>query len=376
MDERICTACANGSLAHLQELTSGDPNILSQPVPPSGSTLLHVAVEKRQLEIVSYLLDKVPELVNIAHGAEEFTALHLAATNGLTDIIRAILEKKPEAIKQVTRARENILHLMAKNGRLEAFRCIFLAYNLRKFARKADIRGNTVLHLGVISRSIELIKFIIQETVVRVNTRNSAGKTALDIAIEEHNHRGSAQIITALRDAHCISGREGRFWSRREAPDKHLYGVLDTTVIAAVLIATLAFSTLLNPPGCVYQEGPLAGRAILSTHPLFDVFLFFNVVALLTSLAIVVMQSTYVAFTRDRLICRWDVSQTLTDLSAICILIDYVIGAWLIYCPTARKVPVMVALSVTVGACIAATTLHYLLRKLRIWKELNARCTS
>ncbi|KAF3772293.1 hypothetical protein EJ110_NYTH58292 [Nymphaea thermarum] len=166
--------------------------------------------------------------------------------------------------------------------------------------------------------------------------------------------------------AHCITGRGGRFWSRREAPDKHLHGVLNTTVVAAALIATLAFSALLNPPGGVYQEGALAGRAILSTHRLFDVFLFFNVIALLTSLAIVVMLSTYVAFTRDRLICRWDVAQTLTDISAKCMLIDYVIGAWLIYCPTTKKFPVMITLSALVFESIGATVVNYLMWKLRI----------
>ncbi|KAF3772295.1 hypothetical protein EJ110_NYTH58295 [Nymphaea thermarum] len=35
----------------------------------------------------------------------------------------------------------------------------------------------------------------------------------------------------------------------------------------------------MNLPGGVYQEGTLAGRAILSTRPLFLAFLAFNVVA-------------------------------------------------------------------------------------------------
>ncbi|XP_031487842.1 ankyrin repeat-containing protein ITN1-like [Nymphaea colorata] len=380
MDGRLYTACATGNLPLLQQLAAVDPDILNQLVPSSGKTLLHVAVESGQLAIVRYLLANRPELVDETYGSQRLTPLHLAAKNGETDIIRAILDEKLKAIKEVTSAGENIFHLMAKNGQHEAFRCTYLAYNPRKYARKSDEHGNTVLHLSVMKRSMELIDFILKETVVRVNTRNEERKTALDIAIEEHNHPEFGRMIAALREAHCTTGRVGRFWSRREAPDKHLHGVLNTTVVAAALIATLAFSALLNPPGGVYQEGALAGRAILSTHRLFDVFLFFNVIALLTSLAIVVMQSTYVAFTRDRLICRWDVSQTLTDLSAICILIDYVIGAWLIYCPTTKKFPVMITVSALVFASIGATVVNYLLRKLRIRRELNMNwaidCTS
>ncbi|XP_031487848.1 ankyrin repeat-containing protein ITN1-like [Nymphaea colorata] len=318
---------------------------------------------------------KRPDLVDKTYGPQRLTPLHLAAKNGETDIIREILDKKPKAIKEVTSGGENIFHLMAKNGQHEAFRCTYLAYNPRKHARKTDEDGNTVLHLSVMRRSMELMSFILKEKEVRVNTHNNVGKTALDIAIEEHNHPEFGQMIAVLTEAHCITGRVGRFWSRREAPDKHLHGVLNTTVVAAALIATLAFSTLLNPPGGVYQDGPLAGRAILSSDRLFDAFLFFNVVALLTSVAIVVMQSTFVAFTRERLICRWDVSQTLTDLSAICILIDYVIGAWLIYCPTTRKVPLMLTLSAFVFIGIGATVVNYLLRKARIRRELNMNWT-
>ncbi|KAF3772294.1 Ankyrin repeat-containing protein [Nymphaea thermarum] len=343
MDRRLYTACATVNLRQLQQFAAVDLETLNQLEPSSGKTLLHVAVESRRLEIVRYLLANRPELVDKTYGPQRLTPLHLAAENGEADTIRAILDEKLKAIKEVTGTGENIFHLMAKNGHHEAFRCTYLAYNPRKHARKTDEDGNTVLHLSVMRRSMEggrvlalnsltnfsnlqLMRFIFKEKVVRVNAHNNMGKTALDIAIEEHNHPEFGEIIAALRDAHCITGRVGRFWSRREAPDKHLYGVLNTTVVAAALIATLAFSELLNPPGGVYQEGALAGRAILSTHRLFDVFLFFNVIALLTSLAIVVMLSTYVAFTRDRLICRWDVSQTLTDLSATCLLIDYVIG--------------------------------------------------
>ncbi|KAF3791174.1 Ankyrin repeat-containing protein [Nymphaea thermarum] len=364
MDERLYKACATGNLPQLQQLAAVDPDILNQPVPSSGKTLLHVAIESGRLAIVRYLLANRPELVDKTYGPQRLTPLHLAAKNGKTDMIRAILDEKPKAIKEVTSARENIFHLMAKNGKLEAFRCTYLAYNPRKHARKTDEHGNTVLHLSVMIRSME-------EKVVRVNTRNNIGKTALDIAIEEHNHPKFGQMISVLREAHCITGRVGRFRSRHEASDKHLHGV----VVAAALIATLAFSTLLNPPGGVYQDGPLKGRAILSTHWLFDAFLFFNAVALLTSLAIVFMQSTVVAFSRDRLIRQWDVAKTLTDVSVICILIDYVIGAWLIYCPTTKKFPLLLTLSAFVFASIGATVVNYLLRKLRTRRELNMNWT-
>ncbi|KAF3777703.1 hypothetical protein EJ110_NYTH28245 [Nymphaea thermarum] len=114
-------------------------------------------------------------------------------------------------------------------------------------------------------------------------------------AVDEHCHPTSEQMIVDLRNANCITGLDYKVGSPgREAPDDQLYGALNTTVVAAVLIVTLACSTLLNLSGGVHQEGPLAGRAILSTHPLFPAFLAFNVVALLSSLVIIMTQSSLV----------------------------------------------------------------------------------
>ncbi|XP_031487846.1 phytochrome-interacting ankyrin-repeat protein 2-like [Nymphaea colorata] len=102
MDRRLYTACATGNMRQLQQLAAVDLNILHQLEPSSVKTLLHVAVESGQLEIVRYLLANRPELVDKTYGSQRLAPLHLAAKNGETDIIREILDKKPKATKEVT----------------------------------------------------------------------------------------------------------------------------------------------------------------------------------------------------------------------------------------------------------------------------------
>ncbi|XP_031487840.1 ankyrin repeat-containing protein BDA1-like [Nymphaea colorata] len=369
MDVRLYDACASGDLTELQRLAAADPAILNLVLPSSGCTLLHMAAESGQLEIVHYLLGRKPELMEETYGEQKLTPLHLAAINGGTDIIGAILDRKHKAIEQETSAGENILHLMAKNGQHQAFTCTFLSYHLRELAEKTDEDGNTILHLSVKSRSVK-------EKAVGVNVCNKAGKTALNIAIEEHHYPESEQMIVVLREASGMTGLEVRSWLRREVPDEQLHGVQNTIVAVAVLIATLAFSTWMNPPGGVYQDGRLAGRAILTTRPLFPAFMAFNVVALLSSLVIIVTQSSLVAFPKDSLIYRWIVLRTLLAASITCLLMDYVIAAWMIYGSGSKKTPLMVILSIVVGAIISATMANYLFLKQRIRRVRNLNLTN
>ncbi|KAF3783662.1 hypothetical protein EJ110_NYTH31761 [Nymphaea thermarum] len=174
------------------------------------------------------------------------------------------------------------------------------------------------------------MNFILKEKAVGVNVCNKAGKTALNIAIE-HHYPESEQMIVVLREESGMIGLEVRSWLGREVPDEQLHGVQNTIVAVAVLIATLAFSTWMNPSGGVYQDGRLAGRAILTTRPLFPAFMAFNVVALLSSLVIIVTQSSLVAFAKDSLIYRWIVLTTLFAASIACLLMLYEIAAWMIY---------------------------------------------
>ncbi|KAF3794167.1 hypothetical protein EJ110_NYTH07769 [Nymphaea thermarum] len=68
MDVRLYDACASGDLTELQRLAAADPAILNLVLPSSGCTLLHMAAESGQLEIVHYLLGRKPELMEETYG--------------------------------------------------------------------------------------------------------------------------------------------------------------------------------------------------------------------------------------------------------------------------------------------------------------------
>ncbi|PIN15448.1 hypothetical protein CDL12_11909 [Handroanthus impetiginosus] len=74
---------------------------------------------------------------------------------------------------------------------------------------------------------------------------------------------------------------------REEAYREALTNAKDTTTVVATLIATFTYSSGINPPGGVYQDGPLIGTPVAARQIAFKVFLVCNNLALFLALAAV-----------------------------------------------------------------------------------------
>ncbi|KAF3785070.1 hypothetical protein EJ110_NYTH21751 [Nymphaea thermarum] len=157
-------------------------------------------------------------------------------------------------------------------------------------------------------------------------------------------------MVACLREAHCITGRGYRLWSSRHE-----------AIVTGVLIATLAFSTLLNPPGGVHQDGPLAGKAILRTHPFFPAFFTHFTCHCFHTVHIGGLHQAHASVGCLR---------NTTDFVHTCILMNYVTAAWMLCFSGSKKTALLVTLSIVLGAVTAIIT-SYLLRKQRIRRKFN-----
>ena len=86
----IHTAAENGDLATVTEMIERDPSILESSN-DAGSTPLHIACEKGNLDMALYLLGAGAD--PLAGDNENSTPLHLAAIGGNVRIVELLLEK-------------------------------------------------------------------------------------------------------------------------------------------------------------------------------------------------------------------------------------------------------------------------------------------
>ncbi len=82
-----------GNTSILKSLVEISENAVdvNQPVDENHKTLLHIATELNQINIVNYLIEKQ---VEITYDTDGFTALHHAAANGYTEIANSLLNIK------------------------------------------------------------------------------------------------------------------------------------------------------------------------------------------------------------------------------------------------------------------------------------------
>ncbi|KAI3959412.1 hypothetical protein MKW98_019002 [Papaver atlanticum] len=304
-------AALRGHVDFAKHILSWKPELASE-VDSHGFCPLHVASTNKNVEMVQVLLDTDICTVRDQEGR---TPLHLAAMKGRIDITKVLIAKQPKAIHVISnRRKETILHLCVKNNRLEALK--LLMENLKDvpgenetivdisdagkesiFVNSMDDNGNTILHLAVARRHIEMIQYLIEDNIgIKINALNNYGFTALDTLaqivgrdikdVEIGDLLRGAGALRAKDEAQVPSGklkRPPQTQAKRKTGDEKdwLKDKTSAVLVAASLMATLAFQAGLSPPGGVWQDDTenaavtdrlvhYIGRSILAqTNPTF-----------------------------------------------------------------------------------------------------------
>ncbi|KAH0853756.1 hypothetical protein HID58_092920 [Brassica napus] len=85
-----------------------------------------------------------------AHNTNGLSPLHLVVLIGSVVVLEEFLEKAPLFFRSLTRSKETVFHLAARNKNVDGF--IFMAerlgINSQKLLQQVDVNGNTVLHIA------------------------------------------------------------------------------------------------------------------------------------------------------------------------------------------------------------------------------------
>ncbi|KAI8527161.1 hypothetical protein RHMOL_Rhmol12G0054100 [Rhododendron molle] len=317
-------AASSGKEELFRRLLKSSPE-LAEAQDSQQRTLLHFASANGYIEIVKAVTKEWPEMC-LARDRDGANPLHVAAMRGKVEVLDELLQANTHAARayKVDRGeRETILHLCIKYNQLPFLKMLLKKYfKGKEFVNAKDNAGNTILHLAVADRRFEIVDHVLTFTEIDVNAINESKQTAKDILL-----LGRQKGKELEREDKLIQYRLELSYAHRGQD-----GVLDPTeiaekrngiIVAAVLMATLAFQAGVAPPGGVWpddKDGHKSGKAVMaSNYPLL--YLFFlccNIVGFVSSVGTLVLIMTDLPFKPGRY-WLWTTITKIATISSIAI---------------------------------------------------------
>ncbi|XP_074294425.1 uncharacterized protein LOC141622277 [Silene latifolia] len=227
---------------------------------------LHMASVKGHLEIVKTLVEVNPKMC-LVRDLEGRNPVHMAAINGQVHVLHELVRVVPQAARERTSSGETVLHLCVKHGEPDALRFLVNELDDGVLLNTRNSDGDTVLHLAVASKQAEVIKFLTKNKRMKVNLINENGLTAMDTLAQSKKDTNDKSIYSALRKGQAMKAKEKEALEPRDKHKQRLDNHRNGLMVVASLIATMAFTIGINPPGGVWQDnndGHLAGTAIMA----------------------------------------------------------------------------------------------------------------
>ncbi|XP_060671030.1 ankyrin repeat-containing protein ITN1-like isoform X1 [Ziziphus jujuba] len=357
-----------GHLNFTKQLLSHNPKgpKLAEELDFHKRSPLHLASAEGHTETVQALIEANKGMCFV-RDEDGKIPLHYAAMRGRLQVIQLLIGAEPNSILENLNEGETILHLCVQFNQLEALQMLVgsVKENSEFLNSKDQKCGNTILHLAVMLKQIETIKYLLSIPEVKAGAAdmvNQRGLTAIDMAEHLPKDLKSFKVQNILlKDIHHVhvgGGLLQRRQKQQQQQQQQQPAVVETAVtgmqvekksisssakakakakassswswnklkrfmkyegdnwlkdrnsglmVAATVIATMAFQIAVNPPGGVWGEDKeggnpdyctesdkcLAGTAVLG-YPIWgsDRYLslvYYNAWAFLTSLSVILL---------------------------------------------------------------------------------------
>ncbi|VVB14589.1 unnamed protein product [Arabis nemorensis] len=216
-------------------------------------TPLLQAVRRKKIDLISEFFLVCSESIVDANVNGE-NALHIAVKN----------EDQREGLIVLKVLMGWILRLCQKDAELIETRVI----------NRRDKDGNTALHLAAYENNIQATKLMLKSSKINVNIENNDGLTVVDIAVlqrhgaverkvKRHGGKRSVSLVKIKTTSDILGSRLTWRESRRTRMIRSYSWISEeirnALLVAATLIITATYQTVLQPPGGVYDSGESGG---------------------------------------------------------------------------------------------------------------------
>ncbi|KAF5575105.1 ankyrin repeat [Fusarium pseudocircinatum] len=174
-----------------------------------NKTLLHLAAEQKDIELIKALMKIVPEVDEL--DGDNQTALHHAIIAGAADIVEFLLKNGAD-IRRENKAGDDAFMLVIRhshrepsNGRqLIAEMLLQQGADVKRMSSEGETALTLVIHNGSVESATKMATFLIQNGV-DVNQRNKDGSTALMAAFDKGSQALCLHLISLGADSDTLT---------------------------------------------------------------------------------------------------------------------------------------------------------------------------
>ncbi|RRT75344.1 hypothetical protein B296_00010183 [Ensete ventricosum] len=204
VNRAVHAAARGGNSVFLKELLEDCSDVLAYR-DIQGSTVLHTASGRGQLEVVKDLLlsfDIIDSRDNQGN-----TSLHVAAFRGHLTVVEALTMASPSSCSLTNKPGDTFLHMAVAGFRTPGFRRLDRQMELMKQLISGNIvnvedivnvrnnDGRTILHMAVTGNvHTDLVELLMTVQSIDLNIRDADGMTPLDI-LRQHPRSASSDIL-------------------------------------------------------------------------------------------------------------------------------------------------------------------------------------
>ncbi|CAL1391518.1 unnamed protein product [Linum trigynum] len=212
LNRAVHAAARGGNVSLLKDLLTNCSDEILSYRDKQGSTILHAAAAKGQVEVIKYLISTF-EMINSTDNQGN-TALHIAAYRGQLHVFQALVEASPSMLASTNNAGETFLHMAVSGFQNPAFRRLDKQIELMKElirggsfhieevinAKNSD--GRTALHTAILANMhSDLVQLLMAVESIEVNARDADGMTVLDLLKQRPRSASSDVLIRKLISA-------------------------------------------------------------------------------------------------------------------------------------------------------------------------------
>ncbi|XP_057495769.1 uncharacterized protein LOC130780781 [Actinidia eriantha] len=215
MNRAVHATARGGNVEILREILGDSTDVLIYR-DAQGSTVLHTASGRGQVEVVKYLLETYDSITSTDNKGN--TALHVAAYRGCLAVVELLILASNCIASITNNYGDTFLHMAVAGFRTPGFRrldhqielmkqlvCGKLV-NIQDIINVRNNDGRTALHMAVLENiQSELIELLMSVPSINLNIRDVDGMTPLDLLKQRPRSASSEIVIKRLISAGGIS---------------------------------------------------------------------------------------------------------------------------------------------------------------------------